>query len=150
MDFLHGLQTSLFDFTKPNLQWDKTLLDTAKDFQRRFFEQGYLVTSESTLKFPSLPQKVQGDTISICVITERIFNMLNIIIYYGEQTIFARLQLLNVIHSLFLRTFSPYSRYFTRRSVNRKPILGIAYTQYSTVDRFPIRLHRVPEEQIIL
>jgi hypothetical protein len=53
MDFLHGLQTSLFCFTEPNLQWDKTLLANAKDLQRRFFEQGYLVTSESTLQFPS-------------------------------------------------------------------------------------------------
>jgi hypothetical protein len=33
MDFLHGLQTSLFCFTEPNLQWDKTLLANAKDLQ---------------------------------------------------------------------------------------------------------------------
>ena len=53
MDFLRGLNTSLFGFTEPNLQWDKKLLANAKDTQRRFFDHGYLVTSESELKFPT-------------------------------------------------------------------------------------------------
>jgi hypothetical protein len=53
MDFLRGLKTSLFGFTEPNLQWDKKLLTTAEDIQRRFFEHGHLVTSESELTFPT-------------------------------------------------------------------------------------------------
>jgi hypothetical protein len=53
MDFLRGLKASLFGFTEPNLQWDKKLLATAKDIQRRFFDYGHLVTSESELKFPT-------------------------------------------------------------------------------------------------
>ena len=53
MDFLYGLKTSLFAFTEPNLQWDGKLLAHAKDVQRRFFDYGHLVTSESALKFPT-------------------------------------------------------------------------------------------------
>jgi hypothetical protein len=53
MDFLRGLKTSLFGFTEPNLQWDGTLLAAAKQLQRSFFDHGQLVTSESSLQFPS-------------------------------------------------------------------------------------------------
>jgi hypothetical protein len=34
MDFLCGLNTSLFAFTQPNLQWDRTLLQEAKNIQQ--------------------------------------------------------------------------------------------------------------------
>ena len=53
MDFLRGLNTSLFAFTEPNLQWDSTLLHEAKTIQRRFFTHSQLVTSESNLQFPT-------------------------------------------------------------------------------------------------
>ena len=53
MDFLQGLRVSLFAFTEPNLQWDRTLTKHAKDLQQRFFSHGQLVTSESNLQFPS-------------------------------------------------------------------------------------------------
>ena len=53
MDFLHSLNVLLFAFTEPNLQWDSTLSRAAKDLQRRFFNQGQLVNSESQLRFPS-------------------------------------------------------------------------------------------------
>ena len=53
MDFLCGLNASLFAFTEPNLQWDSTLLHEAKTIQRRFFTHGHLTTSESDLQFPT-------------------------------------------------------------------------------------------------
>jgi hypothetical protein len=51
MDFIRGLKVSLFAFTEPNLQWDRMLQRTAQDLQRRFFQQGKLNISESTLQF---------------------------------------------------------------------------------------------------
>jgi hypothetical protein len=53
MDFLQGLNASLFAFTEPNLQWDKKMPQEAKQLQRRFFAHGHLVTSESQLHFPT-------------------------------------------------------------------------------------------------
>ena len=53
MDFLCGLNVSLFAFTEPNLQWNSTLLHEAKTLQRRFFTNGQLITSESDLRFPT-------------------------------------------------------------------------------------------------
>jgi hypothetical protein len=53
MDFLQGLQVSLFAFSEPNLQWMGALLREAKNTQRRFFSHGHLVTSESALEFPT-------------------------------------------------------------------------------------------------
>jgi hypothetical protein len=53
MDFLCALNTSLFAFTEPNLQWDRTLLKEAQDTQRQFFTHGQLITSESDLQFPT-------------------------------------------------------------------------------------------------
>jgi hypothetical protein len=49
MDFLCGLNTSSFAFTEPNLQWDRTLVQEAKNTQRNFFAHGQLVASESEL-----------------------------------------------------------------------------------------------------
>ena len=54
VDFLCGLNASLFAFTKPNLQWNSTFLHEAKTIQRRFFTHGHLTTSESDLQFPTL------------------------------------------------------------------------------------------------
>jgi hypothetical protein len=53
MDFLQGLNTSLFAFTEPNSQWDKTILQEAKQLQRRFFAHGHLIASESKSHFPT-------------------------------------------------------------------------------------------------
>jgi hypothetical protein len=53
MEFFLGLNVSLFALTKPNLQWDGTLLHKAKTLQRQFFSHGQLVTSKSDLQFPT-------------------------------------------------------------------------------------------------
>jgi hypothetical protein len=55
MDFICSLNASLFAFTEPNLQWDRTLLHEATTLQCRFFSHGQLVTSESALRFSQPP-----------------------------------------------------------------------------------------------
>jgi hypothetical protein len=53
MDFLQRLNTSPFAFTEPNLQWDKTILQEAKQLQRRCFTHGHLIALESELHMPT-------------------------------------------------------------------------------------------------
>jgi hypothetical protein len=64
MDFLQGLQVSLFEFCKPNLQWTGALLREAKNTQQCFFSHRHLVTSKSTLQFPT-PFKPGGTCIGV-------------------------------------------------------------------------------------
>jgi hypothetical protein len=64
MDFLHGLKTSLFGFTEPNLQWDKKLLSAAKELQLQFLDYGHLITSKSNLTFPT-SYKLGGTCIGV-------------------------------------------------------------------------------------
>jgi hypothetical protein len=44
---------TLCAFTEPNLQWGGALLRHAKDLQKRFFNHGQFITSESHLQFPT-------------------------------------------------------------------------------------------------
>jgi hypothetical protein len=64
MDFLCGLNASLFAFTEPNLQWEGTLRHKVKTLQHRFFSPSQLVTSESDLQFPT-SYKPGGNCISV-------------------------------------------------------------------------------------